>query len=275
MPATMVSRTTLTLPSALEPEQVESWLEPARRGQAAAFLDYDGTLTPIVNRPELATLSDAARDVLRRLAARCPVTIVSGRDNAVVSRFVCLDTLGYVGSHGFDIVGPPGTGLRREVAHELVPELDAVEDELRHRLDGIQGALVERKRFSVATHVRLVADKDLARVQAVIEELRADHPLLRRALGKKVIEFQPDIDWDKGIAVRWMLAEMGLDESVALYIGDDLTDETVFGALAGRATTIVVTEEGRPTAARFRLRDPEEVHLLLGRLVDAFPVVEP
>ena len=156
-----------------------------------------------------------------------------------------------------------------------MPELDAVEDELRHRLDGILGALVERKRFSVATHIRLVADEDLARVQAAVESVGADHPSLRRALGKKVIEFRPDIDWDKGIAIRWMLAEMGLDESAALYIGDDLTDETVFGALAGGATTIVVAEEDRPTAARFRLRDPEEVYLLLGRLIDAVPVVEP
>jgi beta-phosphoglucomutase family hydrolase len=72
----------------------------------AVFLDYDGTLTPIVARPELATLSEAMAAVLRDLAARCPVAILSGRDLADLQQMVTLDGVVYAGSHGFDVDAP-------------------------------------------------------------------------------------------------------------------------------------------------------------------------
>ncbi len=90
-----------------------------------------------------------------------------------------------------------------------------------------------------------------------------------------LFELRPDVEWDKGSAVRWLLDGMGRDLSAALFIGDDLTDETVFRMLAGRGTGIVVAEADRPTDARFRLRDPSEVEILLEHVITAFgrPVV--
>ena len=97
---------------------------------------------------------------MRRLAAVVPVTIVSGRDIDVVTALVGIDGLGFVGSHGLDITGPSGSGLRKEVARQFRTELDAVEAELRRRVGVIDGAVVERKRFSISTHMRLVGPDD-------------------------------------------------------------------------------------------------------------------
>ena len=83
-------------------------------------------------------------------------------------------------------------------------------------------------------------------------------------------ELRPDIEWDKGAAVGWLLEEMGLELSAALFVGDDLTDETVFRALAGRGVGIVVAETERPTDACLRLSGPGEVQTLLERLIGLF-----
>src|SRR5215831_1467386 len=96
--------------------------EIAPRGQQlAVFLDYDGTLTPIVSHPEKAVLSDSMRQTLQALAMRASVAIRSGRDLNDIRRGVGIDTIIYGGSHGFDVAGPHG--LRNEVAREFLPEL--------------------------------------------------------------------------------------------------------------------------------------------------------
>jgi trehalose 6-phosphate phosphatase len=72
----------------------------------AVFFDYDGTLTPIVDRPEDAVISESMRETVRGLAARCPVCVVSGRDRRVVQELMSVDDLIVAGSHGFDIWSP-------------------------------------------------------------------------------------------------------------------------------------------------------------------------
>src|ERR671921_2533159 len=122
----------------------------------AVFLDYDGTLTPIVDRPEDAVISQDMRNAIRRLAERCPVCVVSGRDRRVVQELMGLDDLIVAGSHGFDIWSTEGT-IGREVGAEFEALLDEVKARLHEELDPIDGALVEPKRSSVAAHYRLIS----------------------------------------------------------------------------------------------------------------------
>ncbi len=265
----MTVRTTHTLPSALDPDQLCQWLGAATSDAATVFLDYDGTLTPIVDRPEQATLAVSTRDRLVRLSERGPVTIVTGRDISIVRKFVQLDQLGYAGCHGLDIEGPVGSGLRYEVAAGLLPVLDDAEADLRRRLDGIAGAIVERKRYSLSTHYRLVGPGDASRVDAAVREVGHGHPQLRREGGKKVFELRPDVEWDKGSAVAWMLEATSRPSGAATYIGDDQTDEHAFELLSGRGVPIVVAHDDRPTAARYRVRNPDEVMQVLDRILDA------
>jgi trehalose-phosphatase len=256
---------TLTLPSAFDPEQIDRWVRFGNEG-GAIFLDYDGTLTPIVDRPEMATLTDSMRVVLQRLGERLPVSIVSGRDITSIVDLVGLDGLAYVGSHGLDIIGPSDSGLREELALDFIPELDRAEHDLRRKLDDIPGVFVERKRFSISVHVRRVVVRKHNHVNVIVNDIQQAHPSLRREGGKMLFELRPNIDWDKGRAVNWLLDATRYDLSTALFIGDDLTDETVFKLLAGRGTGIVVAETERPTDAELRLSNPSEVYELLERL---------
>src|SRR5216117_3716279 len=105
------------IPSALEHVQEIA----GRSGRVAVFLDYDGTLTPIVSQPENAWLSDSMRQTLQELAAQTPVAILSGRDLDDVRQRVNIDNVVYAGSHGFDIAGP--RDLRSQVATEFLPTL--------------------------------------------------------------------------------------------------------------------------------------------------------
>ncbi|MFG0329276.1 MAG: trehalose-phosphatase [Phycisphaerales bacterium] len=235
----------------------------------AIFLDYDGTLTPIVNRPEQAHLPDATRDTLRRLAGRVPVAVVTGRDLDVVRDFVELDSLCYAGSHGFDLVGPDGSRRQSDAALALLPDLDAAEAALREQLDPIAGAEVERKRFAIAAHYRNVDESEVARFESIVDAVADDYSSLEKTGGKKIFELRPAIDWDKGHAVLWLLDALDLSgETVApIYIGDDLTDEDAFRALPAQGVSILVGHPEHESAAAWRLADADEVREFLDRLV--------
>ena len=229
----------------------------------ALFLDYDGTLTPIVDRPDRAVLDEAARAAVARLVALCPVAVVSGRDLDDVARLVGLEELVYAGSHGFDIRGPH---LRTQIGLEYVPALERADAALRRRLAGVPGALVERKRFAIAVHTRLVEPAAKPGVAEAVHAVADGLPELRVTGGKEILELRPDLPWDKGRAVLALLDALGLAEAVPVYIGDDETDEDAFRALRGRGVGIRVMDPPAETAAGWSLRDPVEVRVFLERL---------
>ncbi|MDX1374792.1 MAG: trehalose-phosphatase [Burkholderiales bacterium] len=253
-------------PSALE--RIDEIAARLRGRRVALFLDYDGTLTPIVERPEAATLGTEMRAALARIAARCVLAVVSGRDLADVRERVALEGPGYAGSHGFDILGPAGERQVLPEAEDAVPALDAAERALRKAIGGIEGAQLERKRFSIAVHTRRAREADVPAIERAVDAALQAHAGLRKRRGKKVLELQPDVDWDKGAAVRWLLDALGLDEAGALpvYVGDDLTDEDAFRAIAGRGIGIVVLDAPRASAASYALRDPDEVRAFIDAL---------
>jgi alpha,alpha-trehalase len=238
--------------------------------QTAIFLDYDGTLTPIVERPEDAVLSPKTRATIERLASRCPVAVVSGRDLADVRAMVGVEGIAYAGSHGFDIRGPDG--VRHQRGAEYLPDLDAAERELGPLVDRVPGARIERKTFAVAVHVRQVADERVAEVETAVATVSAAHPQLRRTGGKKVLELRPGIDWDKGKALRWLLEVLGLGAPGVLpvYVGDDETDEDAFGAIGEEGLGVVVRgeDDDRPTAARYALLDTDETRVFLDLIAE-------
>lgn len=261
-----MNRSWQDLPSALDRAEIDAHLGGR---SAALFLDYDGVLADIAPEPAAAVLPPERRRVLAALAERLPVVVVSGRDLADVSAMVGLDGLPVVGSHGFD-VRLPGGQLPGHGAEAFLPLLDAAEHQLADGLSGIPGAWVERKRFSVAVHYRKVVAEDVDRVDAVVADIASVAPRLRRTGGKKVHELRPDLDWDKGRAVLWLLSVLDLDrpDVVPVYLGDDETDEDAFAALDGRGWGIVVGEPAHLTAATARLRDPDEVTRFLALLSD-------
>lgn len=242
-------------------------LEESRR--LVLFLDYDGTLTPIVRRPEMANLSPQIRESLRSLAERFPVAIVSGRDLEDVRRRVGVDELVYAGSHGFDIAGPRGLRLQQPDAMRLLPRLDEAETLLREILDVVPGCRIERKRFSLAIHYREVQKASSEQVREIVDQTVERVRDLCKRPGKKVYEIQPDVDWDKGRAVEWLLQELKATGPgyLPIYLGDDRTDEDAFRVIRNRGLGILIASRGRESAARYRLADPGEVRRLLDHLV--------
>jgi trehalose 6-phosphate phosphatase len=241
----------------------------------ALFLDYDGTLTPIVDRPEDAIISDSMREAVRGLAGRCSVCVVSGRDRPVVQELMGVDTLIVAGSHGFDIWSPSGGAFQKEMGGEFTGVLEEAKARLHAAMDPIKGALVEPKKASVAAHYRLVADEVSHKIKEVVDAILADHPNeLKVTPGKMVFEIQPKIDWDKGKAVLYLIEALGLstDDYVPMYMGDDHTDEHAFEALQGRGIGVFVGRAddpevgGRTTYADYILNSMVEVEQFLNGL---------
>lgn len=234
------------------------------------FLDYDGTLTPIVDDPDQALLPDQTRHAMERLRDECPVAVVSGRDLDEVREMVGLDGIHYVGSHGFEILEADGT--RHGRAEEYLPALDRGGAMLEEALGDVPGARVERKRFAVAVHYRTLEDPgDEQTVREAVNRVVARESGLKQTGGKKILELRPDVEWDKGKAVLWLLDLMdtGGRDLVPFYLGDDLTDEDAFQALRDRGVGIVVAgEEDRETRAHYCLEDPTAVRRFLGMLAE-------
>jgi trehalose 6-phosphate phosphatase len=240
----------------------------------AVFLDYDGTLTPIVDRPEDAVISERMRETVRSLAQRCTVCVVSGRDRQTVQEMMGVHDLVVAGSHGFDIWSPEQGTIEHSAASGFEELLAGVTAELQEALGSIEGAAVEPKRASVAAHYRLASDSGRRQVKEVVVRLLAAHPdELKMTPGKMVYEIQPKLDWDKGKAVLHLLGVLGFDDDqVPIYVGDDITDEDAFEALACRGIGVIVASpddpeaQSRTTAADFVLDSVQEVERFLDSL---------
>ncbi len=240
----------------------------------AVFYDFDGTLSDIVNDPGAARPVAGASEALVKLAAQCPVAVLSGRDLADVRERVGLPGIWYAGSHGFELTAPDGTHHQNEAAAAAIPVLEQAAAELRAQIGSIPGVVVEHKRFGVAAHYRNAARDRVGEVSAAVRTAgRRD--ALRVTTGREVIELRPDIDWDKGKTLRWVIDHLHAADSgplVPIYLGDDITDEDAFDAVRDgdvHGVPIVVrhTEDGdRATAALFALDSPTRVGVFTERL---------
>ncbi len=258
------------VPCALK--HLDDILPAANSRPIAVFLDFDGTLTPIVAARQDALLSNSMRATLRRLAQLCPVAVISGRDLADVRRRVALPNLYYAGSHGFQIGGPGGLEFEKGV--EFLPQLDAAEIALRAALRGIAGCEVERKRLAIAVHYRRVEPAEEQEVISQTNSVIAGYPGLRLSVGKKILELQPGIPWNKGHAMLWLtqlwLAQSMKPDTLPVYLGDDATDEDAFLAVSATGVGILVAEQSIATvstAAGYRLRNAAQVREFLVAII--------
>lgn len=237
----------------------------------AVFFDFDGTLSDIVNDPDAARPVAGAVEALRALAAQCPVAVLSGRDLADVTKRLGVPGIWYAGSHGFELTAPDGTHHQNDAAAAAIPVLEQAADELRETLGSIPGVIVEHKRFGVAAHYRNAARDRVGEVAAAVRAA-GRHDGLRVTTGREVIELRPDIDWDKGKTLRWVLDHLREHHPgllLPIYLGDDITDEDAFDVVRDDGIPILVrhSEDGdRATAALFALDSPDQVVEFTARL---------
>ncbi|KAL8167416.1 hypothetical protein V2J09_008915 [Rumex salicifolius] len=266
-------------PSALE--MFEQIITASKGKQIVMFLDYDGTLSPIVDDPDRAFISNAMRNTVRKLATYFPTAIVTGRCRDKVYSFVRLGELFYAGSHGMDIVGPSkgskylkkaNQGVVFQPAGEFLPMIDQVYNKLLDKTKSIHGSKVENNKFCVSVHFRCVDEKQWCELAHQVRSVLKDYPKLRLTQGRKVLEIRPTIKWDKGKALEFLLESLGLDncnDVFPVYIGDDRTDEDAFKVLRdrGQGFGILVSKIPKETNASYYLQEPSEVMGFMQRLV--------
>ncbi|KAL0548746.1 hypothetical protein IC582_013213 [Cucumis melo] len=240
-------------------ESFEGIMKGLKRKKIVVFLDYDGTLSPIVDDPDRAFMSSEMREAVREVAKCFPTAIISGRSRDKVKEFVKLSNVHYAGSHGMDITTAPTSDNEiREV----------LEEETRK----IEGAMVEDNRFCVSVHFRHVHERDLDKLEKKVETVLERYPDFHITSGKKVMEIRPTINWNKGHAMEYYLHTLGHtneDDVVPLYIGDDRTDEDAFKVIQmrGQGIAILVSSIPKNTRASYSLKDPSQVLAFLLRLV--------
>ncbi|PWA37071.1 HAD-superfamily hydrolase, subfamily IIB [Artemisia annua] len=275
-------------PSALS--SFQRMMNASKGKQIAIFLDYDGTLSPIVSDPERAFMSDQMRAAVRDVSKHFPTAIISGRSREKVYNFVKLNEVYYSGSHGMDIMGPTPKNkscddnyhhktvneegnefIVFQPAKDFLPEIQQMLIEMNERSKNIEGVAIEDNRFCLSVHYRHVKDEDYERLEQQVESMLVNHPEFHMTRGKKVLEIRPSIGWNKGHALEYLLDTLGFDDSknvLPIYIGDDTTDEDAFKVLRerGEGYPILVSSKPRKTMAFHSLRDPSEVLSFLTRL---------
>ncbi|EFJ50921.1 hypothetical protein VOLCADRAFT_43532, partial [Volvox carteri f. nagariensis] len=262
----------------------ESFKAAVEGKRLAVFLDYDGTLTPIVSNPDDAIMSQEAsmRNVVQAVARAFPTAIISGRGREKVEAFVQLKELFYAGSHGMDIAGPRVSSEPRQLgpnnqfcnpAAHFRPLIDDIFEQLQRRLKDVPGSSVEHNIFCVSAHFRNCPGEAWQDVISTVEDVVSQHEDLRMTRGRKVVEIRPKVDWHKGTALSHLVEALGLSQQpdvVAIYVGDDHTDEDAFRTLeeTRQGFGILVSTRPKPTRARFTVRDPSCVQTFLSGIVE-------
>ena len=258
---------------------IRSWdrLKKALLGkQIALFLDYDGTLTPIVEVPQKAVMPAEIKELLKELlkSRRCRVAIITGRALKDIRAMVGIKGLIYAGNHGLEIEGPD-IKYKSQVSPKIRSAFEGIKRELGKRFPAVKGLLLEDKGLSLSLHYRLV---DKRKIPLVKEGFRqAVQPYLNRRIikvidGKKVFDIRPALQWDKGKVALWLLAResfrVGDKSIIPVYIGDDTTDEDAFRALRNKGLTIFVGSASRDSRAKYYLKDTGEVVESLKKILE-------
>ena len=233
-------------------------------------LDFDGTLSPIVDRPQDARLDTGMQHRLGQLSALVPTAVVSGRDLDVLHALVPVAGLSLVGSHGLEMSHPDGTVERSDGLDRSDADLSALVKRLHCATASLQGVLVEPKRHSVAVHWRMAALSEQTAAERVVLDAAREAASFKVVTGKMVAELRPAIERDKGGAIALLRAAAVVDgkSPTVLYIGDDVTDEDAFQTLdPARDVGILVASSPRPSAAAWRVHDIAAVADLLDRLI--------
>lgn len=244
--------------------------EDLKSNELMFFLDFDGTLTPIVETPDKAILSTETKSLLSQLSklTDCRVAIISGRSLTDIKQKIGVNNILYIGNHGLET-----KGLHVIVSAQTERVLQRIKMELKRKLANIQGIILEDKGLILSVHYRLLSEENIKIVEKVILSVCRDG-LESKEIdimgGKKVFEIRPAVEWDKGHAILWILSGYEFDEKehiLPICIGDDITDEDAFRAVRDRGLSIMIGEP-KSSNAEYYLRDPDDVFRFLSRIYE-------
>ncbi|WP_207592549.1 trehalose-phosphatase [Halomontanus rarus] len=237
------------------------------RGASSALvcLDFDGTLAPIVEDPDAATITPENREAVADLASSPAITtaVVSGRGLADVRDRLSLP-ITYAGNHGLELFrAGAGETAVHPIASKRAPLVEEVCAALERALAPVPNVEIENKRLTGTVHVRSVPQplRETVRrtTRSVVDRIGGGD--LETSLGKRIVEISPSVPWGKGDAVS-LLEESCLGDPFVLYLGDDVTDESAFRAIEPEGLGIHVGTE-RASIASCHVDSPADVTSLL------------
>jgi trehalose-phosphatase len=263
--------------TALE-ELLEMMMNRYRRGQQLVLLfDYDGTLVPLASHPRLAIMAPRTRRLLRRLAARSRIAlgILSGRELDELRMLVSLRNIYYAGNSGLKM-DLRGTRVSHPGIPDIVPVITALAGQLQPIIDEFPGAWLESKLAGLAIHFRNVTEEKIPDMQSKVRGLSESYSnLLRFTDGPKAIEIVPELGWDKGTAVRFILEHLGRNDSLPLYAGDAPNDDPAFEIVGERGGICIGIGSDIPPFAHYCMTDPAELFSFLAILDKLIAAEEP
>ena len=238
------------------------------------FLDYDGTICPLSKETYHPVLSVPMRQMLEKLKHKSCVKIalISGRSIRDLRKKIGLSSLVYSGNHGLEIKGPglrfesPVKSSHKNIIHKLIVKF-------RKEFSDIPGLLVNDKGLSVSLHYRFATPSQKKRIHEAY--LKIIRPFLATGKiivfpGKKIHEVKPNLPWNKGNAVEWLLSHEAQKKKgeglLPVYLGDDVTDEDAFRVLADKGVAVRIGKARGVSHARYFLRNIDEVLSFLKRL---------
>ncbi|GAA4037132.1 trehalose-phosphatase [Sphingomonas rosea] len=216
----------------------------------ALFLDFDGTLVAIADRPDAITVAPSLLPLLQGLSRKLDgrLVVVSGRATADIRQWLVPPEIAVVGSHGLE---RDGLAIARPAA------LDQALPDLRELQTRHPGVAIEEKPFGVAIHFRESPQaEEVCRGAAAELAMKAGMQVLP---GKMVFEIKP-ADGNKGTAISALMTLPAFTGHKPLFIGDDITDEDGFAAVRALGGAAILVGDERNTAASFRLDDVDHVH---------------
>ncbi len=243
--------------------------------------DFDGTLSPIAKKPELATLPELTKTRLQELTQipRLTLGVISGRNIKDLQQKTGINDIIYTGNHGLQIESP-GIHFVHPIAETAAEILSGMSDDMKLFFSENEGILVENKGLTLSLHYRLADETQIEEITRIFNSITApfvSSGKIKITSGKKVYEVRPAVDWDKGKAIEYIVQKLGFkSKPLVLYMGDDVTDYAAFRAtnkLAG--ISIYVGQENINIPARYFLYSPEEVSFFLEKLTDLFASPKP
>jgi trehalose 6-phosphate phosphatase len=227
------------------------------------FLDFDGTLAPIVDFPEDAMLPAKTREILTTLYSQKQIrlAVISGRSLVDLQRRVGLNNVIYAGNHGLEIEGQ-GLQFVEPSAERSRPGLLEITTRLSAQLGSTPGAQVEYKGLSASVHYRRAPASSWVEIRHRVESAVAssDGRFVMKE-GNRIYEIRPSVPWHKGAAVNWIRTALGMQRDLAVYIGDDATDEDAFSELTDGIT--IKVGSAAATSANYFAGDTEEIQQFL------------
>ena len=244
--------------------------EKLEQSRIFLFLDYDGTLTSIVDTPEQAIIPKNTKEILKALSEnnQCRVAIISGRALDDIKARVGLDGLVYVGNHGLEIYDDK-LSFRWMMPPHFKETITEIKNRLKEVFAKTEGVLIEDKEFTLSLHYRMVHVEDAvikSMFDKVINPYQAKGEITIMA-GKKVFEVRPAKGGRKGKIVMGLFLRERLATNdmniIPIYIGDDVTDEDAFKEMVNKKGVTIRVGKNDASLAHYYVNDAEEVTKLL------------